>query len=337
MRGKSVAKFLKSATFRLAASYLLIIMVLSIAFSAVIYETSSHELGRQVPPSSFFEDHRGGRDGPDYNQFFQDRIDEGRGALLGKLVLLNLGVLALGAALSYFLARRTLTPIEQAMESQSRFVTDASHELRTPLTSMLATNEVALRKPKLTTAQAREVIKSNTEDIQQLRDLTEGLLSLAKQDNTSMATEPVSLQDVATEAINRVMPAAQAKKISIQDKTAGISVMGDKQSLVRALVIVLDNAIKFSPEKGTIYLKTKASQKKVSLIVRDEGEGISPADLPYIFDRFYRADTSRNKSQVNGYGIGLSIARKIIEQHGGKIMATSPPGQGATFIIELPI
>jgi signal transduction histidine kinase len=334
--GKSVTAFLKSATFRLAASYLLIIMALSIGFSGVIYETSSHELGRQVPPPSFFDRH-GDRGDPDYNQYFQDRIDEGRGALLGRLVVLNVIVLIAGAALSYFRARRTLKPIENAMESQSRFVTDASHELRTPLTSIMTTNEVAIRKPKLSLAQAKEVIKSNTEDIKQLQDLTDGLLSLAKQDGASAAFEPVSLQEAITEALNRGIHSAQAKKISIDDKVADIKVLGDRQRLVRALVIILDNAIKYSPEKGSIYIESGKKHKQAYISIKDGGEGISSHDLPLIFDRFYRADSSRNKSQANGYGIGLSIAKKIIEQHNGRISVSSTPGEGATFIIELPV
>jgi two-component system sensor histidine kinase CiaH len=340
MTGKSVTDFLKSTTFRLAASYLLIIMVLSIAFSGVIYQTSSHELGRQVPPTSFFDD-RGGRGGNgrglDYNQYFQDRIDEGRGALIGKLMILNLGALILGSALSFYLARRTLQPIENAMEAQSRFVTDASHELRTPLTSIMTTNEVALRKPKLNLSEAKDVIKSNTEDIQQLKDLTDGLLSLAKQDDNSLTLVPSSLQDIATESINRAIPAAQAKEISIQDEIADIQIMGDTQRLIQALVIVLDNAIKYSPKKSIIHLEGGSKHKQAYLSVRDEGKGISPVDLPHIFDRFYRAEASRNKADTNGYGIGLAIAKKVIKQHGGKITASSVPGQGATFLIEIPL
>lgn len=339
MSKPAVIRFLRSTTFRLAASYLAIIMILSISFSWVFYRTSAHELNRQLPPSSIFVNSGGGDFGlnPGYHQFFRERIDEGLHALLVRLLFLNLVVLASGALLSYYLARRTLTPIENAMEAQSRFVTDASHELRTPLTALMASNEVALRKPDLTLKSAKDVIKSNLEEMSKLKGLSDGLLSLARQDQRALINQLVSLQDVASEAMNRVVKAAQAKQIAIKDTVPDVSVMGDFQSLVQAVVILLDNAIKYSPKKSTIYLEGSQKDRQAYISVRDTGSGISPVDLPHIFDRFYRADLARAKGDSNGYGIGLSIAQKIVEQHHGKIMTSSILEKGSTFVIELPL
>lgn len=335
MKAQSLTSFLRSATARLAASYLSIIMVLSIGFSYVLYKASSLELGRQIPPSSLFRPNR--PDFGSYHHFFQERITEGRGHLLGRLVILNLLVLVVGAAISYYLARRTLQPIENSMVAQDRFVTDASHELRTPLTAILASNEVALRKPHITLKQAKDVIKSNMEEMVKLKDLSDGLLSLARQDTGTIITKPVSLQDVAGEAMNRVLQAAQAKQVSIQDDVSAIKVSGDTQSLVQAVTVLLDNAIKYSPEKSTIHLEGHAKDGDGYLSVRDEGTGISPKDLPRIFDRFYRADPARTASDTSGHGIGLSIAQKIMEQHHGKITVSSAPDQGSTFTLQLPL
>lgn len=330
--------FLRSTTVRLAASYLAIIMVLSISFSWVFYKTSAHELGRQLPPDSLFITTGGGfGPGSDYHQFFRDRIDEGRHALLIRLVLLNIVVLAGGALLSYYLSRRTLKPIEDAMEAQSRFVTDASHELRTPLTAVMASNEVALRKPNLTLKSAKGVLQSNLEEMTKLKDLSDGLLSLAQQDEKTLISQPLSLQDVAAEAMNRVVQAAQTKHIAIKDTVPDISIMGDPQSLTQAVVVLLDNAIKYSSKKSTISIDGYQKDGHSYLSVRDEGKGISPVDLPHIFDRFYRADLSRTKLDSPGYGIGLAIAKKIVGQHHGKIMASSTLGKGSTFAIELPL
>jgi signal transduction histidine kinase len=221
------------------------------------------------------------------------------------------------------------------MESQNRFVTDASHELRTPLTAILTSNEVALRKPKLTLPQAKEVIKSSTEEIIKLKDLTDGLLTLSKQGNDS--SKVFSLQTVSGDAMNQIMPTAQAKNISIDDTVPNIQVRGNQQSLTQVLVILLDNAIKYSSENKTVYVAGSKKNKTAYLSVRDKGQGISPDDLPHVFERFYRADQSRTKSETNGYGIGLSIAKKIIEQHGGKITVASTPKIGTTFSIELPL
>ena len=339
MKTRQVTDFLGSATARLAASYLAIIMVLCISFSYVLYKTSAHELGRQIPPVSIFNPEQPDpAEGLEYHHFFELRINEGRGHLLERLVLLNLVVLASGAALSYYLARRTLQPIESAMEAQSRFVTDASHELRTPLTAILTSNEVAQRKPSLTLKQAKDTIKSNTEEIIKLQGLTDGLLSLAAQDiNTPLFERPVSLQDITGEAMNRVLSAAQAKHIAIQDTVPDIKVSGDQAKLAQVAAILLDNAVKYSPKKSTVYIEGHAKDGHGYLSVRDEGIGIDADDLPRIFDRFYRADQARTKPGADGYGIGLSIARKIVDQHHGRITVSSTPGNGSTFVIELPL
>jgi two-component system sensor histidine kinase CiaH len=338
MRPQPATNFLRPATLRLAASYLAIIIVLSIGFSYVLYRTSARELERQIPPQSLFiSSPTDFGEGLEYHTFWQQRLEEGRSHLLGRLAILNLSVLVVGAASSYYLARRTLRPIENAMEAQSRFVTDASHELRTPLTAILASNEVALRKPNLTLKQAKDVIASNIEEVGKLKSLSDGLLDLSKQDSNTLAMKPVSLQDVAGEAMNRVLPAAQAKQISIQDDVPAVKVLGDSSNLVQAVAVLLDNAIKYSPAKSTIYLSGRTEDGYGHLSVRDEGVGIMPKYLPHIFERFYRIDQVRTAVGTDGHGIGLSIAQKIIEQHHGKITIDSTPRQGSTFTIQLPL
>ncbi len=339
MKPRPPAHFLRLATVRLAASYLAIIMVLSVGFSYVLYRTSAHELERQIPPSSLFiPSQTDFGESLEYHSFWQQRVAEGRGHLLDRLIILNFSVLVTGAALSYYLARRTLRPIEEAMEAQSRFVTDASHELRTPLTVILAGNEVALRKPRLTLNQAKQLIASNVEEMGKLKSLSDGLLDLSKQDSSNnLAKRPVSLQDVAGEAMNRVLSVAQAKQVSIQDDVPAVKVLGDMPSLAQAAAVLLDNAIKYSHAKSTIYLSGKVEDGYGHLSVRDEGVGVMPKNLPHIFERFYRIDPARTADGTDGHGIGLSIAQKIVERHHGKIVVDSTPRQGSTFTIQLPL
>lgn len=337
MKVQAVTRFLRSTTARLAASYLGIIITLSIGFSYVLYKVSAHELGRQIPPAFMFRPDRAAPGGGDYRHFFQRRIAEGRGHLLGRIIILNLVVLVIGMAISYYLARRTLQPIENAMDAQNRFVTDASHELRTPLTAIMTSNEVALRKPHITLKQAKDVIKSNMEEMVKLKGLSDGLLSLAMQDVGPIIRKPVALQDVVGEAMNRVLQAAQAKHIAIEDNVPNIKVSGDSQSLAQAITVLLDNAIKYSPDKSTVYLEGHSKDGHGYLSVKDEGAGISSKDLPHIFNRFYRADLARSGSDASGYGIGLSIAQKIIEQHHGRIKVSSVLGKGSTFELQLPL
>lgn len=330
-------RVIRSTTGRLALSYLAIIMAMSICFSFVFYRISSHELGRQLPVVSSFElpPDRTVVEFGDYRHFFERRIDEGRGDLLAKLVILNMLTLVAGAFLSYYLARRTLEPIEKAMDAQSRFASDASHELRTPLAAMQAENEVALRDSGLTLPRAKQLLASNLEEVTRLRDLSDGLLRLARGDK-ELERQPVWLDDVASDAMNVVITLAQAKHISIEETVPHVQTMGDKQSLVRALVILLDNAIKYSDEHSVIRLGG-TSGKQLSVYVQDVGVGIDAKHLSHIFDRFYRVDQARSKQEVSGYGLGLAIAKKIVEQHNGTISVKSAPQKGAIFTINLPL
>lgn len=340
MNLEQIKHFFTTATARLTVSYLGIIMIMSIGFSAVFYNTSLHELNRQLPPQSVFQT----QDEPSFverrtviNEFIQDRIDEGRRHLIFRLVLINLLVFVAGGVFSYWLARRTLEPIEANMEAQNQFVSDASHELRTPLTALQTTNEVALRKKRLTTREAKEILEYNVAEVLKLKTLTDNLLRLARHDTAPLHTQTVSLQDVATDAINQVMQAAIAKSITIEDKVKNISIQGDKPNLTQAVVVLLDNAVKYSKKGGKIFIDGYTRGKQAHIRVQDEGVGVAKKDLPHIFDRFYRADQSRNKQQAAGYGIGLALAQKIVVGHKGEITVKSTEGKGATFTISLPL
>jgi signal transduction histidine kinase len=260
--------------------------------------------------------------------------------LLGRFILVNILVLLAGAVLSYYLARRTLQPIEDSMRAQAQFISDASHELRTPLTALQTTNEVALRNAKLNVKDARDILKDNVEEVAKLKSLTDGLLRLAHHDEAGQAAfnaEPVSLQDIAGEAMNRIMPAALEKDIAVEDGTQPVMVVGDRQGLVQALVVLLENAVKYSPAGSLVKIRALKKAKQAVLSVQDQGPGIRPYDAGRIFDRFYRADQSRSARHVPGHGIGLALAKKIVEQHGGGISVESVLGKGSTFTIKLPL
>jgi two-component system sensor histidine kinase CiaH len=333
-------KFMRTPTIRLALSYLAIIMLMSVCFSVVFYNASSQQLGRQLPPSSLFDDNpkSGERlQHPRVDAFLEQRIAEGRTILLGRLMMLNALILVVGAGLSYYLARQTLRPIEATMESQSQFVSDASHELRTPLTAMQTMNEVALRRSKLTASDTREILGQNIEEVQKLQALTDGLLKLAHQEGTTIPGTAVSLQDIASDAMNRVIELAQAKNITVSDSVGVTKVLSDRQALIQMIVILLENAIKYSQPDSTVYLTSSSKGKFGYLHVRDEGPGIRPYDQRRIFDRFYRADQSRNKQLVAGHGIGLALAKKIAGQIGADITVDSSVGNGSMFSLKVPL
>ena len=343
---RHLTRIVQSATLRLAGTYLAIIMLMSLAFSYVFYHTSARQLDRQVPTgiSSVFQQVNPGDDGgtggvpranDDLRRYLLARAEEGRAELLVKLLWTNFGVLVFGTILSYLLARQSLRPIEEAMDAQTRFVSDASHELRTPLTALQLTNEVALRKSKLSAKESRDLIEHNLAEATKLKALSDGLLGLLKQDGQLLAHTAVSLQAVVSESMSRIAPSALDKHIAVHDSVPNIMVKSEEAALTQVLTILLDNAVKYSHTNSDIHLEAKARGKAAYLSVRDNGVGIKASEVPHIFDRFYRADTSRSRQHTEGYGLGLSIARKLADQLSADISVKSELDKGTTFTIKL--
>ena len=330
----------QSATLRLTLWYLAIIMAISILFSVVIYSTSEHELRQsfhresviyQIGPGFRFNLNNGQSD-----TTLEELFDQAKSRLKLNLVIINAGILILAGGASYVLARRTLTPIEAALEAQGRFAADASHELRTPLTAMKSEIEVALRGKELSGGESRQLLESNLEEIAKLEALSTGLLRLAQQDGQTIAKLPVDLAAASAAAVKRLSAAATQQDVQIDNQIGDLTVGGDRDSIEELLTILLDNAIKYSAAKSTITLAATIRGQWASITVRDEGQGIKALDIPHIFDRFYRTDSSRSKHQIAGYGLGLSIAKKITDLHGGTIEAASRPGKGSVFTVKLP-
>lgn len=318
--------------------YLAIILALSLGLSIALYRVSSTDLTRDAARQvMYFNNFLGNQDLFNYQQLRSRQLAADQRHLKTNLLLFNLLVLIGGGGLSYMLARRTLSPIEEALEAQKRFSADASHELRTPLAAMQTEIEVALRDPKLGKKKAVELLGSNLEEINKLTSLSEGLLRLAGTGRTPVLNQKVSILQAAKQAEERLTKAAAAKNITIKQSVKPAAVPGDSQSLTDLTAILLDNAIKYSAEGGEVTITGGKRAKEAYLSVSDKGIGINKSDLPHIFNRFFRADSSRAKTQAGGYGLGLAIAKKIVEIHKGYIEVKSAPGKGATFTIHLPL
>lgn len=326
---------IRSAVLKLTFAYLAIIMALSIGFSITLYRLSDSELtnGLRRPGQPVF------RETSMYNfdNFREDRLSEGRSNLKSNLVLLNIITLCAGFAASYLLARKTLEPIEDAMKSQMQFTADASHELRTPLTAMQTEIEVALRDKNLTKTDAVDLLQSNLEEVDKLRNLSDGLLQLARQNGDKLTSTTADIQTCIQTAIEHVKKQADAKEITItmSSQTDKIVFKGDESSMAQLITILLDNAIKYSPKKTTITVAPKIDGPLVLVRITDQGMGIAAADVPYVFDRFYRADTARTKTDAGGYGLGLSIAQKIIRLHDGTLEVEKTSKKGTTFLVKV--
>jgi two-component system sensor histidine kinase CiaH len=328
---------MRSAAVRLTLFYLAIVMALSIGFSVLIYRVSAHEIDRNFNfPQQGFPQVIIHSD--DFQNYREERLDEGRQKLRNNLILLNLGTLVLGALISYGLAKRTLEPIEEAFEAQGRFTADASHELRTPLTAMQTTIEVGLRNSKLSLPQAKTLLEGTLDEVKKLSALSNGLLKLTRNNGQDMPKKSVSLKPIAAQAILQLELAAKNKNITLKNSVTDAVVLGDDVSLKELIVILLDNAIKYTSEKTTVTVSGGAQGKFATLSVTDQGPGMKAVDVEHVFDRFYRAESSRSRSHhVEGYGLGLSIAQKIADAHDGSIEVKSRLGEGSTFTVRLPL
>jgi signal transduction histidine kinase len=318
-------------------------MSISMIFSLGFYQVSVSELERGIrrPPGSPISQIMRTRNAELLNVLVDEQEDAvviARSRLQANLILINIFILLGGGMLSYVLARRTLKPIEEMHEAQSRFTADASHELRTPIAAMRLENELALDDDSLTIKDARELLKSNIEELDKLTKLSEGLLQLAQLDNDSIKTQSIKVRSIVVQAVERITSESKAKKQTIVTKKIDGGIIAvNEVAAVEALVTILDNAVKYSPNKSEIHVTTKRSKTALEISVKDSGVGIPENAQAHIFDRFYRADDSRNKETADGYGIGLSIAKSVVESHGGTISVESSVGSGSIFTISFPV
>lgn len=328
----------KKARLKLTGWYLLIIMSVSILFSLIVYQESTLELGRGLRMQALrFNSRERVMEITSTNQpphpFDISVLEEAQKRIAMQLLFINLGILILSGLSAYFLAGKTLKPIEKVLDEQKRFISDASHELRTPLTALKSEIEVALRDKKLNLKEAQKLLQSNLEEVDKMQSLSNYLLTLSRYQNTQLKLdhEIVKTSEAIQQALINTKKIASIKNIKIFSKGKDVELETNYVSLVELLTILLDNAIKYSRKEGSIIISTKSDKRKVYISVSDEGIGIKASDLPYIFNRFYRADISRNKTQVEGYGLGLSIAKSIADMLKGKITVESRPNKGSTF------
>jgi signal transduction histidine kinase len=265
-------------------------------------------------------------------------VEETKDRLQIILILINLGILGASSLAGYFLAGRTLRPIKEMVDEQNRFVTDASHELRTPLTSLKTATEVYLRDKNHTLEESDDLHKSNLEEINNLQTLSDNLIKLTQYQkaNGNMVFADASLTDIVEEAVKKVSNLSKYKKITLLNKVKDVKIEADRQSLAEMFVVIFDNAIKYSPKNTKVTMSSSIQDRFVVIEIKDEGMGIDEKDIPHLFDRFYRVDKSRTKTDVAGYGLGLSIAKQIVDKHHGHIKIESEVGKGTTFAIQLP-
>lgn len=253
--------------------------------------------------------------------------------LIWAFALAALGATALVTAGGAFLARKSAIPVENAFQQMRRFMADAAHELRTPVAVIRAEAEVALARDAVATGDGnadREVLRRVARESEQLAGIVNDLLTLARADAGEMPATPVEvpLDDVVLDATAAASALARQRGVSLEvGECDSTTVTGDRALLRRLVIILLDNAVKYTPPGGRVVVETRAAPGECAVTVSDTGIGIPPEDLPHVFERFYRA---RMPGAPPGAGLGLAIARWIATVHGGSLDIASAPGSGTT-------
>jgi signal transduction histidine kinase len=255
---------------------------------------------------------------------------------LGLGSLIALGLTAVGGM---WLTRQSLQPIERSFRQLQQFTADASHELRSPLTAIKTSIEVMQSHPERIHPADVKKVAAIASASDQLTHLVEDLLLLARMDMPTIQPvwESVSLPELLTELCDRFEIQAEEREIVLKaDLQSQVDVLGDRSQLVRLFSNLLQNALQYTAAGGKITL-TLARKEQVALItVEDNGIGIAPEDIPFVFDRFWRADQARSHRQ-GGLGMGLAIAQSIAQTHSGDIAVSSQMGRGTCFRVRLPI
>lgn len=254
---------------------------------------------------------------------------------LGAISLLALIV---AAAVGYNISGKVMAPMEAAYERQRQFAADASHELRTPLSVVMASADVLANDPSIQSPFLQQVIGDLKDEVKKMSKLVGDLLTIARSDN-SMENINVAEFDFSADlqqVVRNMQMMAEKKKIDLtSDIPDGIKYLGNEQKIKQLMLIFVDNAIKYTPESGRIVVKALLGKgKTVGFSVADTGIGVAKEDYRKIFGRFYRVDKARSRA-MGGNGLGLAIAKDIVEAHHGQIYIESELGKGTTFTIEL--
>ena len=253
------------------------------------------------------------------------------------LIILGLITLAISTAGGYFMSGKAMVPLREAYERQRQFAADASHELRTPLAVVMASADLLDNDPEITNPFLKQVIADVRDEVKKMSKLVGDLLTVVRSDNQALKLK-LSRFDVSEllEQTARVMqPLAEKKHITIETKNMRKKqVFADEQRIKQVILILVDNAVKYTPDGGTVTVALEeAERKRVKFSVADTGIGVSEENKERIFDRFFRVDKARSRS-MGGNGLGLAIAQEIVDLHGGEITLESELGKGTKFFVE---
>jgi two-component system, OmpR family, sensor histidine kinase CiaH len=259
--------------------------------------------------------------------------DEALDHLLAVLLLGGGAAIVVAAIGGWFLAGKALTPVQQAFERQNVFVADASHELRTPL-AVIRANAEFLQEREPASEEAAEIVS----ETDRLSTLVDSLLAVARGDrNGGVTYDELDLGAVVEGSAASMRSLATERGIALDvSATPELRILGSREQLRQLVVILVDNALRYTGKGGRVEVDVARRDGSAVMAVTDTGIGIPPDALQHVFERFYRADDARTRDS-GGAGLGLAIAQKLVDEHGGRIAADSTPGKGSTFTVTLPL
>ena len=254
------------------------------------------------------------------------------------LAIAGLGTLAVFFVISLFLSKWALRPVREAWDSQRQFVADASHDLKTPLTVILANASILLKHPESSIASQSQWIESTQTEAESMQGLVCEMLELAQvEERAQLAHDTFDFSDLVDGEALQFESLAFEQGCSLDCTIEeGISVNGDSERLRKMVSTLIENALKYVDDGGTVSVKLARTGRTLNLTVRNTGTPIAADDLPHIFDRFYRSDKART-SGTGGFGLGLAIARETARAHEGDITCTSTETNGTAFVVTLPL
>lgn len=229
--------------------------------------------------------------------------------------------------------------VETLDQTRNQFVSNASHELKTPLSAMKVLVQTLMYQPDCDRKMLEEFLGDIDGEIDRLSSIVADLLTLVKIDsgNIDLKPEKLRLDELINDTVRRLKPIAEARGVAVETSVGdGVVTMGDARRLEQVFYNLIDNALKYTPEKGRVSVSMKSAGRIAVASISDTGIGIPPGDIEHIFERFYRVDKARARA-TGGTGLGLSIVKQIISLHGGSISVTSKENVGSTFTVELPI
>lgn len=254
------------------------------------------------------------------------------------LAFLGAVALLIAMVVGHILSGKAMIPLKQAYEKQRQFAADASHELRTPLAVVMASADLLQNDPSIQSPFLKQVIEDVRDEVKKMTKLVSDLLVVARSDNKALKLKPqkFNLSSLIEQTARLMQPLADQKKIDLQAaRLPKVEIQADEQKIRQLVLILVDNAVKYTPEGGKVRVRYENTEKgKVRFAVSDTGIGIAKEDQARVFDRFYRVDKARSR-EMGGNGLGLAIAQEIVHLHKGRIWIQSELGKGTTFFVEL--